>query len=170
MAAYPLLAAARQRSIAVAGGVPERTLSTFLAVSPGWLDAMRVPLVAGRDFGPADARPGSAIVNQAFADAYFAGVDPIGRTFDRTNVSGHFTIVGVVANVRYRDLRGAIQPTPFLPFRRLAPRETSRVSGAAPSWSAPGWPIRLPSRRRCGAPLPRANHRSWSALCGHSTS
>ncbi|MEO5822896.1 MAG: ADOP family duplicated permease [Vicinamibacteraceae bacterium] len=118
MAAYPLLSGQSSNGfIAIAGGAPERTLSTFLSVSPGWLDAMRVSLVAGRDFGPADARPGSAIVNQAFADTYFAGVDPVGRTFDRTNVPGHFTIVGVVANVRYRELRGAIQPTAFLPFR-----------------------------------------------------
>ena len=120
MAAYPLLSGQSSNGfIAIAGGGPERTLSTFLSVSPGWLDAMRVPLVAGRDFGPADARPGAAIVNQAFADTYFAGVDPIGRTFDRTNGSGRFTIVGVVANVRYRDLRGAIQPTAFLPFRAV---------------------------------------------------
>jgi putative ABC transport system permease protein len=117
-AGYPLLSGQSSNGfIAVAGGVPERTLSTFLAVSPGWLAAMRVALVAGRDFGPGDARPGSAIVNQAFVDTYFAGRDPIGRTFDRTNVAGHFTIVGVVANVRYRDLRGAMQPTAFLPFR-----------------------------------------------------
>ncbi len=131
MAAYPLLSGRSSNGfIAVAGGAPERTLSTFLAVSPGWLDAMRVPLVAGGDFGPADARPGSAIVNQAFVDAYFAGVDPIGRTFDRTNVPGHFTVVGVVANVRYRDLRGSIQPTAFLPFRAVgATGQTEKVWG-----------------------------------------
>ena len=156
-----LSAAQRQSSngfIAIAGGGPERTLSTFLSVSPGWLDAMRVPLVAGRDFGPADARPGSAIVNQAFADTYFAGVDPIGRTFDRTNGSGRFTIVGVVANVRYRDLRGAIQPTAFLPFRAVGRGGAVRPpSGAGPSSSARAWPIRPPSRRRCAAPSPRAS-------------
>jgi hypothetical protein len=130
MAAYPLLSGRSSNGfIAVAGGVPERTLSTFLSVSSGWLDAMRVPLVAGRDFGPADARPGSAIVNQAFVDAYFGGVDPVGRTFDRTNASGRFTIVGVVANLRYRDLRGAIQPTAFLPFRAVG--ETGQVQ---PIW------------------------------------
>jgi predicted permease len=122
MAAYPLLSGRSSNGfITVAGGATERTLSTFLTVSSGWLDAMRVPLVSGRDFGPADVRPGSAIVNQAFVDTYFAGVDPVGRTFDRTNGSGRFTIVGVVANVRYRELRGAIQPTAFLPFRAVGP-------------------------------------------------
>jgi hypothetical protein len=131
MAAYPLLSGQSSNGfIAVAGGAPERTLSTFLAVSPGWLDALRVPLVAGRDFRPADARPGSAVVNQAFVDTYFAGVDPIGRTFQRTNGSGRFTIVGVVGNVRYRDLRGAIQPTAFLPFRAVgAAGQDERVWG-----------------------------------------
>jgi putative ABC transport system permease protein len=131
MAAYPLLSGQSSNGfIAIAGGIPERTLSTFLSVSPGWLDAMRVSLVAGRDFGPADTRPGSAIVNQAFADTYFAGLDPIGRTFDRTNASGRFTVVGVVANVRYRDLRGAIQPTAFLPRRVVdAKGQTEAVWG-----------------------------------------
>jgi predicted lysophospholipase L1 biosynthesis ABC-type transport system permease subunit len=105
--------------VALRGGAPERTLSMFLSVSPGWVDAMRIRLVAGRDFGPDDARPGVAIVNQAFVDAFFGGRDAVGRSFERTNGSGRFTIVGVVANARYRDLRGAIEPTAYLPFRAV---------------------------------------------------
>ena len=131
MAAYPLLSGQSSNGfIAIAGGAPERTLSTFLAVSPGWLDAMRVRLVDGRDFGPADARPGAAIVNQAFVDAFFAGRSPLGLSFERTTGAGPFTIVGVVADVRYRDLRGAIQPTAYLPFRAVGDAgQPQRVSG-----------------------------------------
>ena len=120
MAAFPLLSgSATNGFIALNSGAPEPTLSMFLTVSPGWLDAMGVHLIEGRDFEESDTRRGVALVNQAFVNAYFAGRNPIGRTFDRTNVQGRYTIVGIVADARYRDLRGAIQPTAYLPFQSV---------------------------------------------------
>ena len=171
LAAYPVLSGRSSNGfIAVRGGVPERELSTFLPVGPGWLETMRVRLVDGRDFTAADARPGAAIVNQAFVDAYFAGRSPLGRTFDRTNVAGRFTIVGVVANARYRDLRGAIQPTAYLPFRSVgAAGQTEAVRSATFVVRTAVGDLPL-SRRRCAGPSPRASRRSSSAPCGRSTS
>ena len=46
---------------------PARSFATCLSVSPGWIDAMRIPLIDGRDFRPGDAYPTVAIVNQTFA-------------------------------------------------------------------------------------------------------
>jgi ABC-type antimicrobial peptide transport system permease subunit len=91
-------------------------------VSPGWLDAMKIPFVAGRDFRPTDKSPGVAIVNQAFARQYFNGANPIGRWFAGTQAylqGQRFQIVGLVRDARYRSLRQDVLPVAYTPFYRL---------------------------------------------------
>lgn len=90
----------------------------FLAVSPGWLATMRIPLLAGRDLAPLDRHPGAAIVNAAFARRYAGGANPVGRTFDSrvANSLVPSTIVGYAADARYRDVREPILPTIYVPF------------------------------------------------------
>ena len=55
----------------------------FNQVSPGYFETLGTPLVAGRDFNPYDTRqsPTVAIVNETFVKRYFAGANPLGRTF-----------------------------------------------------------------------------------------
>ena len=50
-------------------------------VSPGYLNVMRIPLLAGREFNAADrrGRPVVAIVNETFARRYFGMTEAIGR-------------------------------------------------------------------------------------------
>ncbi len=106
--------------------------------SSRYFSAMSTPLIQGR-FLTDDASAGerqSIIVNQAFADAYFSGRNPIGR-----QISLHFphpsryTVVGVVANQRsnleeaavpqvYHPLGG--EPTAFIAIRSaLPPKEVA---------------------------------------------
>ena len=66
--------------ISVNGAPPGQSEAYFLRVSPGWLDAMKIPFVDGRDFIPSDTAPGIAIVNETFAKVFFDGVNPVGRT------------------------------------------------------------------------------------------
>src|SRR5580658_2902491 len=47
--------------ISVNGAPPNGVLSYMRAVSPGWLDAMKIQLIDGRDFRPGDAHPGAAL-------------------------------------------------------------------------------------------------------------
>ncbi len=100
-------------------------------VTPGYFEAMGIPLVRGRRFTDADRftqeqltnpegpRPvGVAIVNSAMAARYFAGQDPIGRSvvvFDDQTFSSSRGIVGVVADVRAHQVSAAGQPAIFLP-------------------------------------------------------
>jgi putative ABC transport system permease protein len=100
----------------VAGGPPSQALAYFLGVSQGWVDAVKIRLIDGRDFVESDASPGTAIVNKAFARAYFGGEDPVGRSFERTADHTHFQIVGLVGDARYRDIREPITPTAYVPF------------------------------------------------------
>jgi len=88
-------------------------------VAPGYFSLMRIPLLAGRDFTEQDdvnTLP-VIIINQTFAQKYFAGKDPIGR---RVRVSDTWsTVVGMVKDSKYRT--PAEGPTPFFygPFRQI---------------------------------------------------
>ncbi|MCC6365957.1 MAG: ABC transporter permease [Bryobacterales bacterium] len=103
----------------VDGRPPSGRAPYFLAVSPGWLEAMRIPLLDGRDFRPEESSPQVAIVNESFAKRYFEGRNPVGRSLERIVEKKRETaiIVGYVRDARYRDMREAIQPTVYLPFR-----------------------------------------------------
>jgi len=93
--------------------VTDRSVN-FNAVSPGFFATLGVRLLAGRDFNLSDARPVGeigprcAIVNQAFVNRYLAGRDPLGVRIARGGLPGvkpNSTIVGVVADMSYRDVR-----------------------------------------------------------------
>lgn len=74
----------------------------FDAVSPGFFEAMRIPLLRGRDLTPADNRadaPKVMIVNQSVVDRFFAdGEDPLGHHI--LFKGDAYEIVGVVADTR----------------------------------------------------------------------
>jgi predicted permease len=119
--------------ISVNGAPPNGVLSYMRAVSPGWLEAMKIPLIDGRDFRPSDTQPGSALVNETFAKTYFDGADPVGKTFDLTmddNVRLRYQIVGLVGDVRYRDLREPILPQLYVPFQSLTASGAAGKKGA----------------------------------------
>jgi predicted lysophospholipase L1 biosynthesis ABC-type transport system permease subunit len=99
----------------------------LLQVSPGWIDTMKIPLVDGRDFRAADAYPGAALVNQAFAKAYFDGEDPVGKHFEVVFSGGTrlgFEAVGLVGDVAYNDIRGPMLPQAYFPLRSVDAKGT----------------------------------------------
>lgn len=107
-------------NISVNGAPPSEVFADFVTISPGWADLMRIPLLSGRDFSPADVNPGAAIVNQLFAKQYFDGENPVGKWFDRVEAAGgrsRLQIVGYIRDARSRDrLRWPIRPTVYVPF------------------------------------------------------
>jgi len=119
--------------ISVNGAPPNGVLSYMRAASPGWLEAMKIPLLDGRDFRPGDTHPGAALVNETFAKTYFDGVDPVGKTFDLNMDEGsrlRYEIVGYVRDVRYRDLREPILPQLYVPFHAVDDQGVTRKRGA----------------------------------------
>ena len=107
---WPLLRRVMINSdISVNGAPPSPTPAFFLNISPGWLSTMKIPLVSGRDFRSEGTSPGEAIVNETFAKTFFAGQNPIGRTFERGANQPPNKIVGVTPDTPYHDLR---EPTP----------------------------------------------------------
>ncbi len=72
-------------------------------VGPGYFDAMRIPLLKGRDFDSHDRLDTAhvVIVNQSFADQIFPGQNPLDRVVGLNDKS---RIVGVVADVKHSGL------------------------------------------------------------------
>ena len=84
------------------------------SVSPGYFDAMHIPLLRGRTFTDADDRtaPLVTIVSQSTAQKFFGDADPIGKAL-RPSAKPElaYAIVGVVGDVRDQALN---QETPSL--------------------------------------------------------
>jgi predicted permease len=80
-------------------------------VSPGYFQTMGMRLLAGREFTETDdsRAPLVAVVNEAFAQRYFPGRDPVGLTF--TQPRGEVRVIGVSATGKYRSL--AESPFPY---------------------------------------------------------
>ena len=78
------------------GRAPGDVLSDLLAVSPGWMEEMRIPFLDGRDFRREETYPNVAIVNQAFANQFFRGEDPVGKRFEMAASSGERSIFEIV--------------------------------------------------------------------------
>jgi putative ABC transport system permease protein len=130
----PLLGGSGWNNFISVNGAPSNgVLSYMRAVSPGWLDAMKIRLLDGRDFRPGDTHPGAALVNETFAKTYFDGVDPVGKSFDLSLDEGmrlRYEIVGLVGDVRYRNLREPILPQLYVPFHAVDGNGASRKRGA----------------------------------------
>jgi putative ABC transport system permease protein len=121
---WPLMSGeSRVGSISINGAPPTDVLSDIVFVSPGWTETMKIPLLDGRDFRPADTYPTVAIVNQAFARQYFNGENPVGRSFEKVEAAGarvRFQIVGFIRDARSRDdKRLPIRPTAYVPFQAI---------------------------------------------------
>ncbi len=121
--------------ISVPGAPPNRVLSLFLSVSPGWTDAMRIPRIDGRDFRLND-RSSVAMVNETFAKQYFNGENAIGRIFERRDDNGAGTpyrIVGLIGDTRYRNMREPIPPIAYFPFASTFVHATFIVRTSSPN-------------------------------------
>ena len=90
-----------------ADGVSEDGSAFRYAVSPGYFDAMRIPLRRGRLLSDQDraGAPLAVVISEAFATQRFRETDPIGQRvhIGPTN-RPWFTIVGVVGDVKQMSL------------------------------------------------------------------
>jgi predicted permease len=97
----------------------------FNAVSPGYFETLRIPLLAGRNFNDLDAKtaPQVAIVNQTFARRFYPNINPVGRYFRTDEPSGKpgplIQVVGLSKDSNYLSLREEAPATAFLPITQL---------------------------------------------------
>lgn len=90
--------------------------------SPGYLEALRIPLRHGRAFSDADAADGTrvAIVNETLARRHWPDTDPLGHRL----VIGDdaWEIVGVVGDVSHYGLRSVPRAEIYVPIRQAPVR------------------------------------------------
>ena len=108
-------------------------------VAPGFFDALGIRLLAGRAFSVADRddSPSVVMISESMARRFWPSTSPIGQ---RVRLGGpadpEATIVGVVADVRYRDLTTPLattEPDVYLPLaQRPAPDVLVGVRAGAP--------------------------------------
>ncbi len=90
-------------------------------VSPGFFQALEVPVQAGRDFTRADTAtsPKVMLVNETFVGRYLTDRTVIGTRLRTVQEPGYpetdYEIVGIVRDTKYSDLREEIPPTSFVP-------------------------------------------------------
>jgi putative ABC transport system permease protein len=89
-------------------------------VTPGYFDAMRIPIKRGRDMSDSDTRdrPAVAVVSESFVRRYWPNEDPIGRHF--TFAFADREVVGVVGDVRFRGLERVNEPQVYLSPKQVA--------------------------------------------------
>jgi predicted permease len=123
-----------------------RTGSSMSYVTPGYMSALRIPLLAGRDLAENDTSTSQlvAVVNADFAQKFFGDRAPVGRHF-KLNDTGDpiYTIVGVVANVAKRpgmegDAPLGIEPVFYVPATQVP----QALANVAHLWFQPSWIVR----------------------------
>jgi putative ABC transport system permease protein len=106
----------------------------FRQVTPGYLSAMRIPLVSGRWLNEQDNTDseGVVVVNQAFAMRFFPGADVIGK---RLQLMGdpqpNREIVGVVGDIRHVALSEPDWAEMYVPYAQFAPPTMNLIVRAA---------------------------------------
>jgi predicted permease len=97
---------------------------------PGYFHAMRIPFVAGHDFGPDDgkAAPQVVIVDEKLAAKYWPHADPIGKRISTSGEPGDWTtVVGVVGHVYRSGPTNEGEPQLYLPHQQRPERSMSLV-------------------------------------------
>jgi macrolide transport system ATP-binding/permease protein len=118
-----------------APGPNDRCGSTWDRVSPGFLPAIGVPIVRGRDIGQQDTASSQqvAVVNQAFVNRFYAKQDPVGQHFgiDFPQYSGSFEIVGVFRDFKMNNPRNPVRPVFLRPLAQTFAgyKEPPMISG-----------------------------------------
>jgi len=90
----------------------------FRRITPSYFETMRIRLIAGRNFTPADAldAPPVAIVSQSFAKQYWPGESAIGKKLRRAPPNPWATVIGVVPDVRDSGVATDGGPVMYVPF------------------------------------------------------
>jgi predicted permease len=102
-------------------------------IGPGYFATLGVPIVAGRDFRLTDNRvikrtdvtddfdttPTTVIINEKFAQKFFAARNPVGMHLGFGTDPGTHTdmeIIGVVKDIKYTNLRDEIPIQAYVPY------------------------------------------------------
>ncbi|MGE6761344.1 ABC transporter permease [Corallococcus interemptor] len=107
--------------------------ASIRVVTPGALEALRVPVLRGRGLLPEDRGAGgrAVVINAEAARRFWPGEDPLGRTLDTDMDWGNGAfggrVVGVVANLATEGLAAPAAPEVFIPYEQARSTEMTLV-------------------------------------------
>jgi len=112
---------------------PDDMIILIRVVTPGYLQAMGMRLVAGRDFDWQDGTDGrlAVIVNEAAARRHWRRIDVVGQVALLNGKEARVT--GVVADVRQQSAEGTVGPEMFQPVTQADPEGAQLVVRSARS-------------------------------------
>jgi predicted permease len=93
----------------------------YRIVTPGYLESIGIGVREGRTINSADRRDTERVVviNEALAQKYFAGVDPIGKRIGGDGTRTSSRVVGVVSNAAERQLTDAAVPVRYVAVAQM---------------------------------------------------
>ncbi|HTW48513.1 MAG TPA: ABC transporter permease [Acidobacteriaceae bacterium] len=140
-------------------GTPAASSLTY--ITPGYFDALRIPLLAGREIRESDTATSQpvAVVNVAFGKHFFNDPNPVGRHFMAGSTA--ITIVGVVGDVLdqsnvQRDAPIGPDPIYYVPYTQVSPG----LLAVAHQWYQPSWIVKT------GGPVSGLREQMQRALAG----
>ncbi|HEV2395990.1 MAG TPA: ABC transporter permease [Candidatus Sulfotelmatobacter sp.] len=119
----------------------ENVGTDILYVTPGYFETLQIPMLAGRRFTRSDGPNAQtvAIVNHAFAEKFYHGANPVGRTLNKG-----IAIVGMVGDVQLSSNLDPIAPlqteeTMYVPAAQMTqPAALAMIH----TWVQPNWIVR----------------------------
>lgn len=107
---------------AVSGNSGDGT-AVIRIVSAGYFQALRVPVLQGREFSESDdANPTPGfVVNEAFARTFLSNTDPLRESLSvwMQDQNPYLPIIGVVGDVSEGSIKASAQPTVFYSLRQM---------------------------------------------------
>jgi hypothetical protein len=97
-------------------------------VGPDYFETLGIARVSGRDFGDEDGRTARpvVVVNERFAQVFWPRQDAIGQTLAVPESGNPAEVVGIVRDVKFRDLRSEAGPMIYRPI--LQTRSTDAMT------------------------------------------
>jgi predicted permease len=147
-------------------------------VGPDYFRTTGIGIVAGREFTGDDgpSSPRVAVVNEVFAQRFWPGASPLGRTLDLAGES--WTVVGVAKTSVYYSVTEAPRPFVYFPSLQIYEGRQNFIVSTTPATSTIAGPA-VDALREINASLPVtrmtlaglvdsqiAGFRTWSVLIG----
>lgn len=123
----PKLADDRESAVANSVGpkfAHDRVSALNNGVSKDFFKTYKIPMLYGRALDSTDTStsPPVAVINQALVQHFYAGTNPLGKSFKSDDTT--FQIVGVSADAKYSELREDPSPTFYALYNQSASGET----------------------------------------------
>jgi len=100
----------------------ENVAMDYQVVSHDYFSTLEIPVIRGRGLTAQDNDAGQRVIliNEAMAEHYWPGEDPVGKriAIGESKDTSWRTIVGIVGNVRHADLAEPSVPCAFIDYRQ----------------------------------------------------